>query len=292
MSDNHRLGGQAVVNGVMIRADPAWAVAVRRADGSLASHRELTPGWVTSTRQIPVVRGVVALAATFLLGMRAASSSRRLAEPGTDEARTKDRLAAVLAVVIVVGLFAVMPTAVGSLISDRYLVAVAVEGVLRLGLLVGYIWAIGRLPGIRSVFEYHGAEHKVIAAYEAGQADSVPAIQAFSCRHARCGTDFLLLVGLVSVVVYGAVGALSFPLLVASRVVLFPLVAGVAFEGLRLAEGGSHSRPRAILFGPGLALQRLTTRSPDDEQVADKDQDPDEPFDEALDDVILGTGRR
>ena len=201
--------------------------------------------------------------------MRAAARGRRLAQPELKEgARATDRLVAALAVVVVVGLFAVAPTGVAWLITSRYAVAISVEGVVRILLLVGYIWAIGRLPGIRAVFEYHGAEHKVIAAYEAGQADSIPIIQTFSTQHARCGTDFLVLVGMVSIVVYGAIGSMAFPLLVASRVALLPLVAGVAFEGLRLADRRSHLGRRSLLLAPGLALQRLTTRPPDDQQVA------------------------
>jgi uncharacterized protein YqhQ len=213
---------------------------------------------------------VLALAATLTLGMRALAWSRAMAEGEEGRAPTSQRsvvAATVLSVGVFVSVFALVPAAVARLAFEGGAGFAVTEAILRLGLFVGYVAAIGRLPGIRRTFEYHGAEHQAIAAYEAGDVLDVATVGGYSSRHARCGTDFLMLVAVVAVVAFAALSPASWPLLAASRVLLLPAVAGLAYEVLRVSDRPRAGRWLGPLMAPGLAVQRLTTRPPADEQV-------------------------
>jgi uncharacterized protein YqhQ len=275
MSESHRLGGQALIEGVMIRAGDRWGAAVRRPDGAIETHQGTVPRWAGSAGRVPIVRGAIALAATMALGMRALSWSRAVADGresgaasgagGSSPSRAGVVVATTVSVAVLVSLFAVLPAlAARALVGEGGVAFAVLEAVVRLGLLVGYIAAIGRLPGIGRTFEYHGAEHQAVAAFEAGVPLEPNELRRFSPRHARCGTDFLVLVALVGVVAFAVVSPSSPWVLLASRVVLLPAVAGVAYEVLRLS-----GRPTGLhlLLAPGLAVQRLTTRPPTDDQV-------------------------
>jgi uncharacterized protein YqhQ len=265
-----RLGGQAVIEGVMVRADDRWALAVRRADGSVACERAPVPPWALAGRRVPVVRGVVALVTTVALGIRALGRSRAVFEGDQVErpvGRAQMLLATTVSLAFFVVLFALGPAALARAVAGHGAAFGIVEATVRLVLFVGYIVAIGRVPGVRRTFEYHGAEHQAIAAFEAGAPLELDAVRRFSPRHARCGTDFLVLVGLVSVVAFVAVSPEGWLPLVASRVVLLPAVAGVAYELLRLSDRPAARRWLRPLLAPGLAVQRLTTRPPSDDQV-------------------------
>lgn len=255
----------------MVRADDRWAVAVRRPDGTLATELSQVPRWAGFARPVPVVRGVVALVATISLGMKALGWSRAVLEGGeTGEAAGSSRAQVVVATAVSLGffvtLFALAPAVLARALVGEGLWFGVLEAVVRLVMFVGYVVAIGRVPGVRRTFEYHGAEHQAIAAFEAGAPLDVEHVRTFSPRHARCGTDFLVLVGIVAIVVFAAVSPPGWLALGLSRVALLPAVAGVAYELLRVADRPFARRWLRPLMAPGLAVQRLTTRPPTDAQ--------------------------
>jgi uncharacterized protein YqhQ len=259
-----------VIEGVMIRADDRWAVAVRRPDGEIVCEQATVPAWAGALRRVPVLRGALALVATVALGMRALSWSRAASEG--DEGRPPSKAAVAAATIISIGilvsLFAVLPALGARMVADdQGALFATVEAVLRLTMLVAYIAAIGRLPGIRRTFEYHGAEHQAVAAFEAGAHLDLESVRTFSPRHARCGTDFLVLVALVAVLVFALISVDSWWAMLASRVLLLPVVAGLAYELLRLSDHSWARRWLRPVLAPGLAVQRLTTRPPTDAQI-------------------------
>lgn len=263
-----RLGGQAVIEGVMVRYGPRWAVAARRPDGRVATHEGVVPAWAAALRRVPVARGTVALASTVGLGLKALSWSRSVADGGQPASKGSVVAAASLSVAVFVTIFALAPAAVARAVAGHGGVLFAtVEAVVRLGLFVGYVAAIGRLPGIRRTFEYHGAEHQAIAAAEAGDELTPERVSRYSPRHARCGTDFLVLVAVVAVFAFALVSPASWWLLAASRVLLLPVVAGVAYEVLRVSDRPGVSRWLRPVMVPAMAVQRLTTRAPSPDQV-------------------------
>lgn len=268
------IGGQAVVEGVMMRGPRIWAVAARRPDDTIATTDHPVPTWAQKPKAIPVVRGAFALVETMALGLRAlkwSASVERGEEEGEQPSNRSLALATVVTLVVFVAVFAVVPAAIAHAIADRLgdstAVFVVFEGALRLGLFLGYVVAIGRSPAIRRTYEYHGAEHMVIAAFEHAEPLTVEAARRYSTRHARCGTDFLLLVVVVAIVVFSFVGQASWPVLIISRVLGLPLVAGLAYEILRLAKRHPDSRFVKAITAPGLALQALTTKPPADDQI-------------------------
>ena len=268
------VGGQAVIEGVMMRGPEMWAVAARRPDGEVVTTDEPVPAWTQRAKSVPIVRGMVALVETMSLGLRALRWSAAV-EKGEDEGEAPPAralaLATVVTLVVFVAVFAVVPAAVAhaldGITGDTTLAFIVTEAVVRLALFLGYIVAIGRSPAIRRTFEYHGAEHMVIAAFEHGDELTVEAARRYSTRHARCGTDFLLLVVVVAIVVFSLVGEASWAVLVATRVLGLPIVAGLAYEVLRLAKRRPDSVAVKVMTAPGLALQALTTKAPDDAQL-------------------------
>lgn len=266
------VGGQAVIEGVMMRAPHRWAVAVRRPDGVIESVSHSLPRLSARSRwaRVPFVRGVLVLVESLSLGMRALGWSARKAGDEDEEIGTRQIAGAmVVALVFFLAVFMLLPLLVARgaerlLDIDNTVVFNLVDGVVRVGLFVGYIWVIGLSAEIARVFEYHGAEHKTIHAYEAGKALQIDQIQPYSPRHPRCGTNFLMIVVLIALVVFTALGRPSWPWLIASRVFLVPVIAGFAYEVLKVA---SESRWLSLASRPGIWLQRLTTRQPDDAQV-------------------------
>ncbi len=270
-------GGQAVVEGVMMRGATAMAVAVRRPDGSIATRAEPLAGVFSGPlRHVPLLRGVLVLLETLALGMRSLTWSAAIAA-GQVDARGETRPLSLLDWTMLLGAFACGVGAffVGPVLAtawlDRVLPApwmpLAIEGVLRLALLVGYIWGMGRAGDIRRVFQYHGAEHMAIYAHEDGRELNVPAVRRYPKEHPRCGTSFLLTVALVSMVVFAFAGSDPLWWRLSSRIVLIPVVAALSYEAIRFA--GFHQRWPVVrwLFAGNLALQYLTTRVPDDEQI-------------------------
>lgn len=268
------VGGQAVIEGVMMRAPNAWSVAVRRPDGAIEARRDPLPRLSARSRwaRVPFIRGVLVLGESLTLGFRALSWSARKAgveEDGKELTTASIALAMAFAFVLFVGLFMLLPLVAARGFerlagTDSSVVFNVVDGLVRIGLFIGYIWLIGRSHDIKRVFEYHGAEHKTIHSYEAGEPLAVQVIQKHSPRHPRCGTNFLLIVILIAIIVFTAIGRPSLLWLVASRVLLLPVIAGFSYEVLKAA---ADRRWLAGASRPGIWLQRLTTAEPSDDQV-------------------------
>jgi uncharacterized protein YqhQ len=272
------VGGQAVLEGVMMRGPGNWAVAVRTPKGDIAqvSQRISSPMARHRVWRLPIVRGVIALGESLAIGFRALSISAQYAarEEGADgEVETEiSRGALIFAFVIAIG-FALALFKVGpALITDQLPVHsggwfVLVEGLIRVAMLVGYLALISLLPDLKRVFQYHAAEHKAINAFEAGEELEPEIVQRYSLIHPRCGTAFLLWVMVIAVFVYAIFGRLPWYWLIVTRIAFLPVIAGIAYELIRFA--GKHSGNRALmtLLAPGLWLQRLTTREPSLDQI-------------------------
>jgi uncharacterized protein YqhQ len=274
-------GGQAVIEGVMIRGPEHMAVAVRHPKGHIVTHSEKLGGLYTGRlRRLPLVRGVVVLWETMALGMRALNYSSRIAfEEETDEegqAEFPEKVfigTMAMALLFVVGIFFAGPILLANLLEafdvHRFWI-VLVEGIVRLVLFVGYIWLIGLVPDIKRVFQYHGAEHMTIHAYEAQKPLTVAEVRPYPKEHTRCGTSFLLVVVFVALITFFVFDlAVDKGVLVrtASRIVFMPLVAGISYEILRIgARWGGNGFVHAM-FVPNIALQALTTKVPDDGQI-------------------------
>lgn len=269
-------GGQAVIEGVMIRGPRHATVVCRRPDGTIAQHsRSLRKTYTNWAARLPLLRGIVTLAETLHLGIWALmfAQSVALAESEADERADIGLAGGVTLLIsfsIAIGLFFLAPIFATRWLQDRLdpeILAVVLEGLLRLALLLGYLWLIGRVGELRRVFEYHGAEHKTIAAWEAGRPLSVATVRPFSRAHPRCGTSFLLVVAVVAMIVFTALGNPPLWWHVTSRIVLVPVIAAIAYEAIRLGGTYRHRRLVAWLFAPNLWLQALTTRDPSDDQI-------------------------
>ncbi|HJQ95263.1 MAG TPA: DUF1385 domain-containing protein [Acidimicrobiia bacterium] len=266
------VGGQAVLEGVMMRAPGAWAVAVRRPDGAIESVRHQLPRLTSRSAwaKIPLVRGMLVLAESLTIGFKALSWSAQKSIGEEEEEMTKGQIAGsmTLAIAFFIGLFVVVPTvAARFLTQDRSFIYAAVEGLIQLGIFLGYLWLLGRSEEIRRVFAYHGAEHMSIHAYEAGDRLSVDRVSRYRPEHPRCGTSFLLIVMILAIVIFGLLGRLPWPLLILSRLVGIPLIAGISYEILKASGKHQETRWGRFLAAPGLWLQRLTTRVPEEDQI-------------------------
>jgi uncharacterized protein YqhQ len=272
------IGGQAVLEGVMMRGPSNWAVAVRKPDGEIAQVARPTTSpmarhWVL---RLPVIRGVVALGESLTIGFRALAISANYAaqEEGADGEEVSTELTRgqlIFAFAIAIG-FAVLLFKVGpALITDWIGIEagwfVIVEGLIRVTIFVLYLSLISLLPDLRRVFQYHAAEHKAINAYEAGEELEPARVQNFSLIHPRCGTAFLLWVMVIAIFVFAFFGRPAWYWLIATRILLLPVIAGIAYELIRFAGKHTGNRILMTLLAPGLWLQRLTTREPTLDQL-------------------------
>ena len=305
------VGGQAVIEGVMIRSPHAWSVAIRRGDGEIEARNNDLPRLSARSRwaKVPFVRGVLVLGESLVIGFRALSWSAQKASEGEEDPRiekwektvaeargpfsgyrkrraekkldeatgeapelTKGHIAAALGMALLLFIVVFMLAPLGAarlverLVGESNVLFHVVEGVVRVALFVGYIWIIGRSAEIRRVFQYHGAEHKSIHAYEAGDPLTVTNVQHYRTMHPRCGTSFLLIVILLAVLVFTIIGIFepSTFWLIASRIIFIPVIAGISYELLKVS---AKSRWLHFVSRPGIELQRLTTKEPDDGQV-------------------------
>ncbi|MQC17732.1 MAG: DUF1385 domain-containing protein [Chloroflexi bacterium] len=261
----------------MIRGAKSMAVAVRDPEGEILVRSEALRGplYVGLLRRIPFIRGVLILAETFTLGGRALTWSSAVAAGEVDEQGEAKRLTFIETSFLAVSMaFALTVFFAGPVLATAWLdsrldqwIVLAIEGGIRIALLLGYIWLIGQSDDVRRVFQYHGAEHMTIAAYEDSRELTVPAVRRYPKEHPRCGTSFLLTVAFVSIVVFAFAGTDPLWWRLASRLVLIPLVASVSYEAIRFA--GFHQRWPIVrlLFAGNIALQLLTTRPPDDEHI-------------------------
>jgi uncharacterized protein YqhQ len=264
-------GGQAVMEGVMMRGSNSMAVAVRQPDGEIVIHTEPLNAniYAGTVSKIPFLRALTSLWDVLVLGIRTLMYSAEVSLGPEEEIEFSGPIAwgtVAVSFVIAIGLFFVGPLLLVGLI-DRYIesafVSNVVEGVIRLVIFVAYIWAIGRLPDIRRVFAYHGAEHKTINAYESGAELTPEAVAQHSTSHFRCGTAFLLSVMVISILVFSLLGRPPMALRILSRIVLIPVVAGVAYEYIRFTSRHRDNAFIRAISAPNLALQKLTTREPD-----------------------------
>jgi uncharacterized protein YqhQ len=261
-----------VIEGVMMRAPSAWSVAVRLPDESITARRHELARLSERNRlaRVPLVRGMLVLWESLSLGFQALSWSAEKAGGEEEEPLTRAQIGWTMTVAIVLfaGLFILLPALVADLFSgESGLVFNLIEGLIRLGLFIGYIWAIGRSKEIGRVFEYHGAEHMSIHAYESGEPLSVDSVRRFPPEHPRCGTSFLLIVVLGSIILFTFFGQPGWFFLVVSRLLGIPIIAGLAYELLRWSGTRSTGRLARALAAPGIWLQKLTTRVPDDSQI-------------------------
>ncbi|MGA0122450.1 MAG: DUF1385 domain-containing protein [Gaiellales bacterium] len=282
------VGGQAVVEGVMMRTPSAWAVSVRRPDGRITTVVEDARSVALRSPLLrwPVIRGVVALGESLVIGMKALSLAARLsasdhdhdrdgvgdgADAGAGEAelgRKEIAIALVGALVFSIAFFKVVPGVVASLVPvDDTVLFVLLEGLIRVALFIGYLLVLALLPDLRRVFQFHAAEHMALNALEAGAPRTPEAAALHSRIHLRCGTAFLLWVMVIAIIVFAFVGRPDLWLVILSRILLVPVIAGIAYEVIRLAgRYGANPVVRAVLW-PGLLLQRLTTRPADAEHL-------------------------
>lgn len=303
-------GGQAVMEGVMMRGRKSVAVAIRRPDDSIYLHEEALNPYLYQNRvfRLPFLRGILLLWEMLVLGTRIMALSANVAagalnpEPSatelnggksgglptrTDNAESANGLqdelepppqigGVALAITLIIsmgfaiGLFFVLPLFIAGLLHNQIgegWLNLTVEGLIRLVLLIGYLYLVGRVPNVQRVFGYHGAEHKAINAMEQGHPLDIPHVRQASKVHTRCGTGFLLLVMVVSILVFAVVPAPSLLVKVISRILLVPVVAGIAYELMRLGAANYRFRVVRWLLAPGLALQGLTTREPDDSMI-------------------------
>ena len=276
MSDKpFNYGGQAVIEGVMMRGSQAMAIAVRNPEGEIITHMEpvnqaLYNGPIS---RIPFVRGLSMLWDALGLGIRGLIFSADVALGDDQEASFEGPVAwgtVLVSLAFGIGLFFVLPlTLVGFIdrMISSSLLSNVLEGLVRLLLFVGYVWAIGRMPDIRRVFSYHGAEHKTINAYEAGVDLTPGSVQEFSTLHPRCGTAFLLSVVVISILVFALFGRPVLWLRLLSRIVLIPVIAGVAYEYIRFSARHLDKPWMRAIVAPNLLMQRLTTREPDPQML-------------------------
>jgi len=277
------VGGQAVLEGVMMRGVSTWAVAVRlpvpegAPEGTLGDIKVRTEPLVSWTKKhrlyrVPIIRGVVALAESLVIGFKALgiSANAQLAEEEEEISGGMWAGTVIVALALAIGLFFVVPVGLTSLIKDQLgssFLFWLVEGIVRTTIFLGYLVLLSRLRDLRRVFEYHGAEHKTISCYEADLELTPENAQRFSRLHPRCGTSFLLIVMIVAIFVFAPIGLPAWYLLVLTRIVGVPLIAGISFEIIKFAgKNRRFATVRAIMW-PGLMLQKLTTREPDLDQL-------------------------
>ena len=275
-------GGQAVLEGVMIRGQTHMAVAVRRPNGGIATHlRPLSSLYTGTLRRIPLIRGVLTLVETLSLGMRALSysSSVSLEDPDADpdsevesEELSKGAVASMLLLSFgfAILLFFLLPLFASRPLEGMFgndILSNVAEGAIRLAVFVAYIWLIGRMSEIRRVFMYHGAEHMTVHAQERGDPLEIEAIRRYSPAHPRCGTAFLLTVMFVAILVFVFVPREPLWWMIASRIVFIPLIAAVSYEVIRFTGRYEDNPLVKLIAAPNLMLQKLTTRPPDDDQI-------------------------
>lgn len=268
-------GGQAVIEGVMIRGPKRCALAVRRDDGTIVNHKLPLLKWTAGLpRRIPFIRGVLVLIETLVIGGRAytIASNEQLAsrsgEDGAELGRVSAGLMITLGLLIGIGLFFMIPLFASRTVEDQSdLLANIVEGGLRLVIFLAYIWVIGFLPDIKRMYGYHGAEHMTIHAHEAGLPLTRDSIRQFSPAHPRCGTSFLLTVVVVSILFFILLPREPLWFLIGSRIVLIPVITAVSYEFIRFTGTKRHFRLVRWIGMPSLWLQSLTTEQPDDEMI-------------------------
>ncbi len=269
-----QVGGQAVIEGVMMRGVANWSLAVRKPDESIALHAWPLESWMKRypILKLPIVRGVVALIESLVIGVRAIGISANESLGEEEEQLTKKQIGGtvVVALILAVAIFFLAPLGLTGLFRHWLGTGIRfwlVEGLVRVCIFVLYLALVTRIPDLRRVFEYHGAEHMAIHALEHGEELTPAACKKYRTLHLRCGTSFLLVVMVVSILVFALVRWPAWYWLILSRVVLIPLIAGVSYEIIKLAGRYEDNRVVRVVMAPGLALQWMTTKQPDEAQL-------------------------
>ena len=273
------IGGQAVLEGVMMRGPSSWSVAVRKPDGEIAEVNRPITSFLLRHRwaRLPVIRGVFALGESLAIGFRALAISANYAaqEEGEDAEEIQTELSRgqlLFAFGIAIGfallLFKISPALITNWLPiESTTWFVVVEGLIRVSVFILYLVLVGFMPDLKRVFQYHAAEHKAINAYEAGDALEPEVVQRHSLIHVRCGTAFLLYVMVIAIFVFAFVGQPGWFWLIVSRIALLPVIAGIAYEVIRFAGKHPQNPILRTIMAPGLWLQRLTTRAPSLDQI-------------------------
>ncbi|MBI3040797.1 MAG: DUF1385 domain-containing protein [Chloroflexi bacterium] len=271
MTKRFYYGGQAVIEGVMMRGQKNMVTVVRRPGGGLAIEAQplaaIYTGWM---RQAPLLRGIIVLIEALVLGMKTLlySANVSLEEENEPVSGRLVWLMVVVALVLAVALFFIAPLLLTRLLNlESSLLFNLVDGVIRVVIFIAYLKVMTLLPDIKRVFAYHGAEHKTVNAYEAGVPLEVEVVRGYNTAHVRCGTSFLFVVLLISVIVFALVGLHSPWLMVLWRIVLIPVIAALGYEVIYFGGRHSHNGLVRAILAPGLWLQALTTREPDDSQL-------------------------
>ena len=275
MEKSFYYGGQAVMEGVMIRGKECMAISVRQPDGELNIVKQpLASIYKGRLREMPLVRGIIALVETLVLGTRSLLHSAQVAaaEEGGEKIPTA-LLWGTVAVSLALGvaLFFMIPLFTTRYLIDPYidsaLLSVVLEGLIRVGIFIAYLKLISLMPDIKRVFAYHGAEHKAVNAYEAGVPLEVESVKNYSTTHARCGTAFTFTVLIIAIFVFALVGRPTLWIRILSRIALIPVIAAISYEIMKFGAGHINSKIVRVLLAPGLLLQSITTREPDDSQL-------------------------
>ncbi len=274
MAERFHYGGQAVIEGVMMRGRKTVVTAVRRPSGGLAIDTEPLPGIYTGRlRQVPLIRGIIVLIEALVLGIKTLLYSASVSleeEKETEISRWQVGVMLTVAMAFAVALFFIAPLFLTKLL-DPYigssLVFHLIEGFLRLAIFIAYLKSVTLVPDIKRVFAYHGAEHKVINAYEDGVPLEVETVRGYDTAHMRCGTSFLFIVLIIAIIVFALVGRPSLWLMVLSRILLLPVIAALGYEVIYFGANHAKNALVRIVLAPGLLLQALTTREPDDGQL-------------------------
>ena len=269
----HNYGGQAVIEGVMIRGRTSVVTAIRRPGGEIAVDARPVPAISKSwLRRTPILRGMLILIEAMVLGIRSLIFSANAAMEEEEEEIPAKAIWGMIAVsvILVVLLFFIAPLFLTKLVNTyipNSLVFHIVEGIIRMAIFIGYLKLISLLPDLKRVFTYHGAEHKTVNAYEAGVPMEVEAIRVYSRAHVRCGTSFLFLVLIIAIIIFAFIGRDILWLMIVSRIVLIPVIMGLGYEVIYFGAKHTNNRLMKIVLAPGLFMQSLTTGEPDDSQI-------------------------
>ena len=269
----YQVGGQAVIEGVMMRSKHFWALAVRKPDMTIYT-KLFNDVSLTNKNKVlgfMFIRGIVALIESMALGFKALSYS--VNEATEEEIKFSKRemtISVIIAVVFAVGVFFILPTIIGRSFSEFFPNAIVynlLEGLIRIGFFLIYILLVSQIKDIKRIFQYHGAEHKTIQAYENDEELKPEIVRKYSTIHVRCGTSFLIIVMIVAILIFALLGKQPMIWRIISRILLLPIIAGISYELIRLAGKFSKYKVVNILFYPGLLLQKITTKEPDNDQI-------------------------
>lgn len=274
------VGGQAVIEGVMMKGAEDYSIAVRKPDGEIVVKREKLKGNRKVISKIPVIRGIYAFVDSMILGVKSLMYSAEFVEEEEEKDKKPSKLdnflndniiwiSVVISVAFSVGLFILLPTVVVDVFkhyTNNRLILNGLEGIARIIIFLGYIIAVSRMKDIQRVFEYHGAEHKSIFCYEYGEELTVSNVKKYGRLHPRCGTSFLFIVMIISILVFSMFSWSGVLMRLLTRLIAIPFVAGISYEIIKWA-GKSQSKLSCIVSAPGMWLQKITTREPDDKQI-------------------------